>query len=62
MQYMVVATQKGSKLHTDTHVVHKIHSCAQHIQDTEIFWLPESQVASTMISVLILSSTLKSQC
>jgi len=40
--------QKGSTLHTG----------AQHIHDTEIFGLPEGQVASTMISVLILSNIL----
>jgi len=68
MQYTVVATQlnaKGSVLHTGTHVVHNnysIHSGAQHIHDTETFGLPEGQVASTMISVLILSTTLTSQC
>jgi len=34
-------------------VVHKIHSGAQHIHDTETFRLPECQVAvSAMISVL----------
>jgi len=32
-----------------------------HMQDTETFGLPEGQVASTMISVLILFSTLTSQ-
>jgi len=31
-----------------------IHSGAQHIHDAETFRLPERQVASTMISVLIL--------
>jgi len=44
-------------VHTCYTVVHNIHSSAQHIQDTETFRLPERQVASTMISVLILSST-----
>jgi len=43
-------------------VVHNIHSGAQYMHDTETFGLPEGQVASTMISVLILSSTLTSQC
>jgi len=42
--------------------VHNIHSDAQHIHDTETFGLPEGQVASTIISILILSSTLTSQC
>jgi len=43
--------------------VHSIPNSAQHIHDTEIFGLSKGQVASTMISVLIiLSSTLTSQC
>jgi len=50
-------------LHTGTHVVyttitvvHNIYSGAQHIHDRETFRLPERQVSTTMISVLILSS------
>jgi len=59
----VVATQLNVKRKYTTHwytitAVHNIHSGAQHIHDTEIFGLPEVQVASTMISVLILSSIL----
>jgi len=49
-----------STLYTGTHVVHKnhnIHSGAQHIHDTETIGLLEGHVASTIISVLILSST-----
>jgi len=45
--------------YTTITAVHNIHSGAQHIQT---FGLPEGQIASTMISVLILSSTLTSQC
>jgi len=33
--------------------VRNIHSGAQHMHDTETFGLPEGQVASTMISVLV---------
>jgi len=51
--------QKGSTpaahWYTTITAVHK--SGAQHIHDTETFGLPEHQVASTMISVLILSSS-----
>jgi len=67
-QHTVIATQLNAKRKYTTHwyttitAVHNIHSHAQHIHDTETFGLPEDQVASTMISVLILSSTLKSQC
>jgi len=43
-------------LHTGTHVVHNNYSGTQHMHDTETFRLPERQVASTMISVLILYS------
>jgi len=50
MQHTVVATQLN---------VNRKYSGTQH--DTETFGLPEGQVASTMISVLILSSTLTSQ-
>jgi len=45
--------------YTTITAVHNIYSGAQHIHDTETFGLPERQVAS---SVLILSSTLTSQC
>jgi len=52
--------QKGSTpathWYTKITAVHNIHSGAQHIYDTEPFRLPEHQVASTMISVLILFS------
>jgi len=48
--------------YTTITAVHNIHSSAQHIHDTETFGLPEGEVASTMISVLILPSTLTSQC
>jgi len=51
------STQKGSTpathWYTTITAVHNIHSSAQHIHDTEIFRLPERQVASTMISVLV---------
>jgi len=63
----MVATQMNTKRKYTTHwyttitVVNNIHSGAQYIHDTETFELPEGQVASTMISVLILSSTLTSQ-
>jgi len=63
------ATQCGSysterkkeihRLHTGTRVVHNNYSGTQHSQNihgTETFGLPKHQVASTMISVLILSS------
>jgi len=42
--------------YTTITTVHNIHSGAQQIYDTETFRLPERQVASTKISVLILSS------
>jgi len=45
--------------YTTITAVHNIQSGAQHIHDTETFGLPEG---STIISVLILSSTLTSQC
>jgi len=59
MQHAVVATQLNTKRKYTTHwyttitAVHNIHSSAQHIHDTETFGLPEGQVASVMISVLI---------
>jgi len=66
MQHTMVATQLNAKRkytgYTTIAVTHKIHSGAQHIHDTETFRLPERQVTPTMISVLILSSTLTSQC
>jgi len=63
----VVATQLNTKRkytcytlvhtwYTAIAAVHNIHSGAQHIHDTETFRLRELQVASTMISVLILYS------
>jgi len=61
MQHTVVATQLNAKRKYTTHwyititVVHNIHSGAQHMHDIGL-------VVSTMISVLILSSTLTSQC
>jgi len=63
-----VATQLNVKRKYTTHwytkitAVHNIHSSTQHMHDIETFGLPEGQVTSTMISVLILSSTLTSQC
>jgi len=48
--------------YTKITVVHNIHSSTRHIHDTETFGLPEGQVVSTMILVLILSSTSISQC
>jgi len=75
MQHIVVATQLNTKRkyttnwytqqiqwYTTITAVHNIHSDGQHIHDTEKFGLPEGQVTLTMISVLILSSTLTSQC
>jgi len=58
--YSTECKKEVHQLHTGTHwyttitTVHNIHSGAQHIHDTETFRLPERQVASTMISVLIL--------
>jgi len=49
------STERKRKYATIT-AVHNIHSSAQHIHDTETFGLPDGQVTSTMISVLILSS------
>jgi len=43
--------------YTTITAVHNIHSGAQHIHDTETFGLPEGQIASTMISVLIVLSS-----
>jgi len=55
-------TKYTTHYYTTIREVNNIHSGAQHIHDTETFGLPERQVASTMISVLILSSTFTSQC
>jgi len=56
MHNTVVATQlnaKGSTLHTGN-TWYTTFTAVQHIHDTETFGLPEGQVASTMISVLVL--------
>jgi len=67
MQHTVLATQLNAKRKYTTHwytitAVHNIHSGAQHIHDTETLGLPEGQLVSTMISVLILSNTSTSRC
>jgi len=65
--YLLNWTQKGSALHTGTHVVHNNYSgtqhsnrCTTHTRHRNILatW---TSIASIMISVLILSSTLTSR-